>query len=88
MLLNTFLLTILKVVSILSVKAIPVNATSVCKGFEVIWRNFLISFASLAGQINFTLEDGLPYWLSIIEYLIGVILFAMFVNALYARYKE
>lgn len=87
-LLNTFLLTILKVVSILSVKAIPVNATSVCKGFEVIWRNFLISFASLAGQINFTLEDGLPYWLSIIEYLIGVILFAMFVNALYARYKE
>lgn len=34
------------------------------------------------------LEDGLPYWLSISEYLIGVILFAMFVNALYARYKE
>jgi len=60
----------------------------ICKGFEVIWKNFLIAFATLAGQISFLMEDGLPYWLSIIEYLIGVILFAMFVNALYARYKE
>ena len=47
-----------------------------------------LSFATLAGQISFFMEDGLPYWLSISEYLIGVILFAMFVNALYARYKE
>ena len=74
--------------SILSVKAITLNATSICKGFEVICKNFLISFATLAGQISFFMEDGLPYWLSISEYLIGVILFAMFVNALYARYKE
>lgn len=87
-LLNTFILTIIKVISILSVKAIPINATSICKGFKVIWKNFLISFATLAGQISFSMKDGLPYWLSIIEYLIGVILFAMFVNALYARYKE
>ena len=87
-LLNTFILTIIKVISILSVKAIPINSTSICKGFEVIWKNFLIAFATLAGQISFLMEDGLPYWLSIIEYLIGVILFAMFVNALYARYKE
>ena len=87
-LLNTFILTIIKVMSILSVKAITLNATSICKGFEVICKNFLISFATLAGQISFFMEDGLPYWLSISEYLIGVILFAMFVNALYARYKE
>ena len=87
-LLNTFILTIIKVISILNIKAIPISATSICKGFEVIWKNFLIAFATLAGQISFLMEDGLPYWLSIIEYLIGVILFAMFVNALYARYKE
>ena len=87
-LLNTFILTIIKVISILNIKAIPISATSICKGFEVIWKNFLFAFATLAGQISFLMEDGLPYWLSIIEYLIGVILFAMFVNALYARYKE
>ena len=54
----------------------------------MIWKNFLISLAMLAGQSSVSMENGLSYWLSIIEYLIGVILFAMFVNALYARYKE
>ena len=28
-----------------------------------------LSFATLAGQISFFMEDGLPYWLSISEYL-------------------
>lgn len=87
-LLNTIIFTIIKVVSVLNVKSIPLNTTSICKGFEVICKNFLISFATLAGQISFSMENGLPYWLSIIEYLVGVILFAMFVNAMYARYKE
>lgn len=87
-LLNTIILTIFKFMCVLSVKSIPLNATSFCKGIHVIWENCLISFAALAGQNSFSMIDGLPYWLSIIEYLIGVVLFAMFVNALYARYKE
>ena len=86
--LNTVILTIIKIISILSVKAIPLNITSICKGIKVIWKNFLISLAMLAGQSSVSMENWLSYWLSIIEYLIGVILFAMFVNALYARYKE
>ena len=68
--------------------SIPLNEESFCKGVVIIWKNFLISIAALAGQNSFKLENGLSYWLSVIEYLLGVILFAMFVNALYARYKE
>ncbi len=67
---------------------IPLNEESFCKGVAIVWKNFLISIAALAGQNSFKLENGLPYWLAVIEYLLGVILFAMFVNALYARYKE
>lgn len=52
-------------------------------------KNMLISLYTLAGQIQFDKKkEILPYRLSIIEYLIGVILFAVLVNALYARYKE
>ena len=52
-------------------------------------ESFLISLATLAGQISCMVKDNiLLYYLSIIEYLIGVVLFAVFVNALYARYKE
>ena len=58
------------------------------RGINVVWKNCLISFAALAGQNHFVMMDGLPYWLSVIEYLLGVILFAMFVNGLYVRYKE
>lgn len=86
--LNTSILTIIRVISILNVQTIPLNITSFCKGVGIIWENFLISFATLSGQIGFSMGDGLSYWLSIIEYLIGIILFAMFVNALYVRYKE
>lgn len=67
---------------------IPLNKESFCKGVSVIWNSFLISIAALAGQNSFKLESGVVYWLAVIEYLLGVILFAMFANALYARYKE
>ena len=88
-LLNTFMFSFIKVMEILlKVCAIPLNEETFCKGVSVIWNSFLISIAALAGQNNFKLENGVPYWLSVIEYLLGVILFAMFVNALYARYKE
>lgn len=68
--------------------SIPLNKESFCKGVDIVRNNLSISIAALAGQNSFTLKNGLPYWLSMIEYLLGVILFAMFVNALYARYKE
>ena len=88
-LLNTFVFSIIKLVEILSkMWSIPLNEESFCKGVAIVWKNFLISIAALAGQNSFKLENGLPYWLAVIEYLLGVILFAMFVNALYARYKE
>ena len=88
-LVNTFMFSFIKFVEILSkMWAIPLNGESFCKGATIVWNYFLISIAALAGQNSFELRDGLPYWLSVIEYLLGVVLFAMFVNALYARYKE
>lgn len=88
-LVNTFMFSFIKFVEILSkMWAIPLNGESFCKGATIVWNYFLISIAALAGQNSFELRAGLPYWLSVIEYLLGVVLFAMFVNALYARYKE
>ena len=88
-LVNTFMFSFIKFVEILSkMWVIPLNEESFCKGATIVWNYFLISIAALAGQNSFELREGLPYWLSVIEYLLGVVLFAMFVNALYARYKE
>ena len=88
-LINTFMFSFIKFVEILSkMWDIPLNGESFCKGATIVWNYFLISIAALAGQNSFELREGLPYWLSVIEYLLGVVLFAMFVNALYARYKE
>lgn len=88
-LVNTFMFSFIKFVEILSkMWAIPLNGESFCKGATIVWNYFLISIAALAGQNSFEMREGLPYWLSVIEYLLGVVLFAMFVNALYARYKE
>lgn len=56
---------------------------------SIFGESFQTSFVILAGQISSMVKDNiLLYCLSIIEYLIGVVLFAVFVNALYARYKE
>ena len=86
-LVNTFMFSFIKFVEILSkMWVIPLNGESFCKGATIVWNYFLISIAALAGQNSFELREGLPYWLSVIEYLLGVVLFAMFVNALYARY--
>lgn len=50
--------------------------------------NFLVSLSAFGGQSELTLNDGMIYWLGLIEYIVGVVFFAMFVNALYLRYKE
>ena len=46
-----------------------------------------LSVAAIAGQQGLELKDGFQFWIYNIEYCIGVILFAMFVNALYVRYN-
>lgn len=55
---------------------------------ESLCRNIVNSMASLAGKSDFILIDGAKFWLSILEYIFGVILFAVFANALYVRYKD
>ena len=47
-----------------------------------------IALTAIIGQSGMTINDGFPYWVSYGEYICAVILFAMFVNALYVRYKD
>lgn len=56
--------------------------------FDSIGRYFKIALAGLAGQSGLSIQCGFPFWIVTLEYLLGVILFAMFVNALYVRYKD
>ena len=53
-----------------------------------IWDNLFIAITAIIGQSGMTINDGFPYWVSYGEYICAVILFAMFVNALYVRYKD
>lgn len=53
-----------------------------------IWDNFYIAVSAVIGQSGMKIKDGFPYWVSYGEYICAVILFAMFVNALYVRYKD
>lgn len=87
-LVNTIFYSIIELFSILGQHSIPLTCASLVKSISHIWNNFLMSVASFIGQGNLTSADGIAYWLSTFEYLSGIILFAMFVNALYLRYKE
>ena len=49
---------------------------------------FLISVAAIGGQSGLCIGDGFAYWVTFVEYIGAVILFAMFVNALYVKYKD
>lgn len=51
-------------------------------------HNLLLALAAFAGQSGATMTDGATFWVAIIEYIIGIIFFAMFVNALYVRYRD
>ena len=44
--------------------------------------------AGIAGQSELTICNGISFWIVTLEYLLGVILFAVFVNGLYLRYKN
>ncbi len=50
--------------------------------------NLLIAITAVIGQSGMTIEDGCVYWITYGEYIGAVILFAMFVNALYIRYRD
>ena len=44
--------------------------------------------AGIAGQSGLTICNGIVFWIVTLEYLLGVILCAVFVNGLYLRYKN
>ena len=87
-LLNTIIYSVIEFLTILNQHSIPLTCTSFCTAICHLWDNFLMSVASFIGQGALTSADGIAYWFSTFEYLSGIILFAMFVNALYLRYKE
>ena len=87
-LLNAIIYAVIDLITILKQHSIPLTCTSLCKAICHLWDNLLMSVASFIGQGALTATDGIAYWFSTFEYLSGIILFAMFVNALYLRYKE
>lgn len=48
----------------------------------------IIAFSAILGQSGLTVDDGWRYVVTCVEYGISVILFAMFVNALYVKYRD
>lgn len=63
----------------------------ICLGkgaFENVVNNLIISITAIAGQSGLKTSDGFEFWIANIEYIGAIILFAMFVNALYVRYKD
>lgn len=83
---NTIVFSIIRVSEILCIRGhITIN---IGKAIKMVWNIFLLALAALAGQTGFSISDGAVFWFAIIEYLLSVVLFAVFVNALYARYKE
>lgn len=61
------------------------SATKVIK--EII-ENFIFSIAAFAGQSGASIDQGLIFWIATMEFVIGIVIFAMFVNALYVRYRD
>lgn len=55
---------------------------------RIIMDSLLIAITAITGQSGLNCNDGFSYWIAFGEYIGAVILFAMFVNALYVRYKE
>lgn len=55
---------------------------------RTVMDNLLIAITAIAGQSGLNCNDGFLYWIAFGEYIGAVILFAMFVNALYVRYKD
>lgn len=80
-----FIALVIGACSVLSIKFL---ITYGCIPLEQFLKYLAISIAAIAGQSGLSLKDGFTFWIATTEYLAGVILFAMFVNALYVRYKD
>lgn len=88
-LINAIIFSIIQFIFTLTNSAsIAINTNNLKNGFLCIINNIFISFSAFAGQSGFARTDGVIFWFGTIEYIIGIIFFAMFVNALYLRYKE
>lgn len=79
---------VIEFLTILSHRSLALCWKNVLKAIAHIWNNLLLSAASIVGQGYLTINDGLAYWITVIEAFLGVVLFATFVNALYLRYKD
>lgn len=87
-LINTIIFTIIDFFAILGHHSIPINISGLFISLKYLINNLVLSISAFAGQSGLSSKDGLLFWFAMVEYLTGVILFAMFVNALYLRYKE
>ncbi len=88
-LINAIIFSIIQFIFTLTNSAsIAININNLKNGFLCIINNIFISFSAFAGQSGLTRTDGVIFWFGTVEYIIGIVFFAMFVNALYLRYKE
>jgi uncharacterized membrane protein (Fun14 family) len=75
---------------LLSALVISVKDAIICQyhGFDTLMSNILISLAAFAGNSGLEMQQGFNYWVGIASHIIGIILFAMFVNSLFVRYRD
>jgi len=57
-------------------------------GMSSVIANILVSFAGFAGQSGLSISDGFTFWVVTVANIIGIVLFAMLVNALFVRYRD
>lgn len=55
---------------------------------NIFYESVLRSVAAIVGQSGITITDGIAFAVVVVDYIISVILFAIYVNALYVRYKD
>ena len=85
---SAILFSIIQLFKTLSTISIPINLCTIKYGIGALINNFLLSISAFSGQSGLEQCDGIIFWIGNTEYIFGVILFAMFVNSLYLRYKE
>lgn len=85
---SAMIYSVIDLITLLSRRSIIFAWTELTKMIIHVWDNLLLSAASIVGQGYLSTTDGLAYWITVLEALLGVVLFATFVNALYLRYKD
>lgn len=85
---STMIYSVIDLIALLNRRSIIFSWTELTKAIVHIGDNLLLAAASIVGQGYLSTTDGIAYWITILEALLGVVLFATFVNALYLRYKD